>query len=87
MLFDQYKNKTKMIVLKMHLHGGKKNENYNVLKKVSTENTKPIILRKRLEIVPLILKIIRKKNHFISIKTICFDFKKTIFKGKLMHSY
>ena len=38
MLFDQYKNKTKMIVLKMHLHGGKKNENYNVLKKVSRKH-------------------------------------------------
>ena len=87
MLFDQYKNKTKMIVLKMHLHGGKKNENYNVLKKVSRKHKANNIKEKIRNIVPLILKIIRKKNHFISIKTICFDFKKTIFKGKLMHSY
>ena len=76
-----------MNVLKMHLHGGKKKMRTTMCLRKSEENTKPIILRKRLEIVPLILKIIRKKNHFISIKTICFDFKKTILKGKLMHSY
>ena len=52
-----------MIVLKMHLHGGKKMRTTMCLRK-SEENTKPIILRKRLEIVPLILKIIRKKKSF-----------------------
>ena len=87
MLFDQYKNKTKMIVLKMHLHGGKKNENYNVLKKVSRKHKANNIKEKIRNSSLINFKNYSKKNHFISIKTICFDFKKTIFKGKLMHSY
>lgn len=55
--------------------------NYCKKKKQSEDNTKPV--KEKIRNSSFNLKNYwKKKNHFISIKTICFDLKKTIFKGK-----
>ena len=54
--------------------------NYCTKKKQPEDNTKPV--KEKIRNSSFNLKNYWKKNHFISIKTICFDLKKTIFKGK-----
>ena len=56
--------------------------NNNYCKKKSQEKTQSLELRKRLEIVHLIKKIIRNKIMSFQLKQFVLIKKKTIFKGK-----